>query len=443
MHTLDLRSAKPFPYPFMNSGLTSVAARRLGRIGFALALFLAAAGAALAQSCPPGYYSPDGLDDEEVICSPGYYTSGFGMTSPTPAPPGFYVQTYGATSATICPGGFYATGPAAVTPTQCPAGYYAPEGSSEPTLCPVGHYAPVQSSAPITCVAGYFAPNTGMSSPVPAAPGYYVPGTGASSQIICPAGYYASNSATVNPTICPAGYFASQGSILPTICPAGYFVPSPGASNDLPDPPGTWSHPGSAVVRSASLAAPRSASNHIVGPIYFATLSSTIDLSSGPVSLTASNASTDLGVADTLTGLSVLSATLSGGDAADFQISGPSPGTVLYEKSKTKINLSVVNPPSLGVGTYSTTLIVQTDQSAPFASPGDSFNYTVTFIVPPPTLTIALADPTDVVLTWPNTNYTLQTATDVSGVYTNIPGATSPHTNAITPGNQFFRLIHQ
>jgi hypothetical protein len=151
-----------------------------------------------------------------------------------------------------------------------------------------------------------------------------------------------------------------------------------------------------------------------------------------------------LGAADSLTGLSLLSATVSGGDAADFQITGFAAGTVLYEKHATNINLSVINPSSLGVGTYSTTLIVQTDQSAPFGSPGDSFNYTVTFtVLPPPTLAISLANSTNAVVTWTNPGYNLQTAPDVTGTYTNIPAATSPYTNAITSGRQFFRLIKQ
>jgi hypothetical protein len=142
--------------------------------------------------------------------------------------------------------------------------------------------------------------------------------------------------------------------------------------------------------------------------------------------------------------LSLLSATLSGGNAADFQINGFTAGTLLYEKGVTNINLSVVNPSSLSVGTYSTTLTVQTDQSAPFGSAGDSFNYTVTFIVaPPPTLAISSSGPANVVLTWTNAGYNLQSASAVTGTYTTIPGATSPYTNAIAGGGQFFRLIQQ
>jgi hypothetical protein len=47
----------------------------------------------------------------------------------------------------------------------------------------------------------------------------------------------------------------------------------------------------------------------------------------------------------------------------------------------------------------------------------------------------------DIVLTW--SLGTLQAAPVASGVYTNVPGATSPYTNAITGSEKFFRLLLQ
>ena len=47
---------------------------------------------------------------------------------------------------------------------------------------------------------------------------------------------------------------------------------------------------------------------------------------------------------------------------------------------------------------------------------------------------------TNVVLSWSDPTFYLQAAPLVSGVYTNVPGATSPHTNAITGPEIFFRL---
>jgi len=56
-----------------------------------------------------------------------------------------------------------------------------------------------------------------------------------------------------------------------------------------------------------------------------------------------------------------------------------------------------------------------------------------------PTLNIALQGG-QVTLSWSNAAFCLQAATNVAGVYANVPGATSPYTNAITGTQQFFRL---
>lgn len=44
------------------------------------------------------------------------------------------------------------------------------------------------------------------------------------------------------------------------------------------------------------------------------------------------------------------------------------------------------------------------------------------------------------VLTWSSPAFSLQAAPTVAGVYTNVPGATSPHTNSFSGPQQFFRL---
>lgn len=46
-----------------------------------------------------------------------------------------------------------------------------------------------------------------------------------------------------------------------------------------------------------------------------------------------------------------------------------------------------------------------------------------------------------VVLSWTNVVFSLQSAPEAGGVFTNILGATSPHTNLITGSRQFFRLV--
>ena len=44
------------------------------------------------------------------------------------------------------------------------------------------------------------------------------------------------------------------------------------------------------------------------------------------------------------------------------------------------------------------------------------------------------------VLSWSNPSFNLQTAPTAAGVYTNVPGATSPFTNTSTAPQEFFRL---
>ena len=46
-----------------------------------------------------------------------------------------------------------------------------------------------------------------------------------------------------------------------------------------------------------------------------------------------------------------------------------------------------------------------------------------------------------IVLSWPDPSYALQSCPLATGVYTNVPGATSPYTNALSARQQFFRLI--
>ena len=60
--------------------------------------------------------------------------------------------------------------------------------------------------------------------------------------------------------------------------------------------------------------------------------------------------------------------------------------------------------------------------------------------VPPVPLDISLLSNT-VVLSWTNPAFSLQSAPEVFGSYTNIPGSASPYTNPISGARQFFRLI--
>ncbi len=77
---------------------------------------------------------------------------------------------------------------------------------------------------------------------------------------------------------------------------------------------------------------------------------------------------------------------------------------------------------------------------------GSSGNGTVFSLSFAPRLTI-LPSGTNNILTWPTnaagfdyTQFILQSAPAVTGTFTNIPGATSPHANAIAGAQQFYRL---
>jgi len=69
-----------------------------------------------------------------------------------------------------------------------------------------------------------------------------------------------------------------------------------------------------------------------------------------------------------------------------------------------------------------------------------SFADVLTAVAPGPTTLTNDVFGTDRVLSWAGSQFALQCAPAVTGVYTNIPGVTSPHTNAIADGQKFFRL---
>jgi hypothetical protein len=60
--------------------------------------------------------------------------------------------------------------------------------------------------------------------------------------------------------------------------------------------------------------------------------------------------------------------------------------------------------------------------------------------VPPPRLDFQTLN-NQLVLSWTNAGFNLQTAPAVTGPFTNLPAATSPYTNPLTAPQQFFRLI--
>jgi hypothetical protein len=66
---------------------------------------------------------------------------------------------------------------------------------------------------------------------------------------------------------------------------------------------------------------------------------------------------------------------------------------------------------------------------------------TIKYAVPlPPSLNIQRLG-NSVVLSWTNAAFGLQSAPTITGTFTNVPDATSPYTNSISGGQQFFRLV--
>jgi trimeric autotransporter adhesin len=66
-------------------------------------------------------------------------------------------------------------------------------------------------------------------------------------------------------------------------------------------------------------------------------------------------------------------------------------------------------------------------------------NYSAYGTVSPIPLHIRL-DGTNAVMTWSNAAFSLQAAPSVTGSYTNVPGATNPHTHPIAGPQKYFRL---
>jgi uncharacterized repeat protein (TIGR03803 family) len=73
---------------------------------------------------------------------------------------------------------------------------------------------------------------------------------------------------------------------------------------------------------------------------------------------------------------------------------------------------------------------------------GTVWDGTVFSLTFPPTLTITPTGVASDVLTWPDPDFSLQSAPEATGVYSNISGATSPYSNNATSARQFFRLIY-
>jgi hypothetical protein len=74
------------------------------------------------------------------------------------------------------------------------------------------------------------------------------------------------------------------------------------------------------------------------------------------------------------------------------------------------------------------------------SSDGDYVTIKYSSSVPPKRLDFQKLN-NQLVLSWTNAGFNLQSAPTVSGPFTNLPSATSPYTNPLTAPQQLFRLI--
>jgi DNA-binding beta-propeller fold protein YncE len=95
-----------------------------------------------------------------------------------------------------------------------------------------------------------------------------------------------------------------------------------------------------------------------------------------------------------------------------------------------------------GNGQFESPIGIAVDGTGNYICVADSGNNRIEIFVNNPNLvplSISLTG-TQVVLSWNAPTFSLQAAPTAAGVYTNVTGATSPYTNAITASQEFFRL---
>jgi hypothetical protein len=73
---------------------------------------------------------------------------------------------------------------------------------------------------------------------------------------------------------------------------------------------------------------------------------------------------------------------------------------------------------------------------------GSTFAEVFTTVAPSPIPLSIQQVGSNAVLTWSNPQFNLQASSLVTGNYTNVPGATSPYTNAASADQKYFRLIY-
>jgi len=322
--------------------------------------------------CPLGYFAPIG----DVFCSP--------------APAGFYVPTTGATSALAAPVGSFVSTVGASAATQAPPGrFVSSTGQTSAQLAPVGSYVDTAgASAAILAPPGRFVSNTGQTSAQLAPVGSYVDTAGASAAILAPPGRFVSNTGQTSAQLAPVGTFVSTaGASAPTAAAAGSYVSVAGSTMQVPCPADSNSYGSASACRITSASyvggtppgvTPLLGSNfgtggaHNVGSL----------LPASGFAFNVQNVSTDTANQGELTGLSLLSYTLSGLDAAFFELADFTPGMVLASLGG-QAALTLRALPGWAGGAFSFSLQLLTDQYANFGQAGRQFTYDFSGIAAP------------------------------------------------------------
>jgi hypothetical protein len=348
---------------------------------------------AQAQACAPGSFSPTGQEPCQEAPA-GTFVSTAGATAATPAELGFFVPVAGQSSQTAASAGYYVDTVGAVSATPAGLGFFVPtSGQSFATLAPAGSFVSTIGATSATLAGlGSFVPTAGQSAATPAPPGSFVSTAGATSATLANPGSFVPTSGQSAATLAPPGTFvntagatsatpASPGYFVPNAgqtsqqaAAPGFFVPLAGATGALAcpgGPGGSFSYGAATACRAGSFAGANT-----VGPLFASSADPERSLAlEGPVSQAALdifNDTADIASDPDLTGLTLISYSITGPDFLLFSLLGFTPGMVLHmgDIAHLRIQFGPVLP-----GSYSATLSFLTDQGASFGTPGQSFNF--------------------------------------------------------------------